>query len=171
MSMRPLPPLVTSPSHWLLGPSYYARRDPVHWITQWAREYGEIFRVKSPFGHATIITSPELARHVLADRYSHYQQKSQPYAVLRILMGNGLVTSEGEFWRGQRKLVQPAFHRRRLNALFAMMVDRVTNVIARLTPEAQSEEAVDFAPLLSQLTLDIISRAMFSSDVQGAAAE
>jgi len=85
--MRPLPPLVTSPTHWLLGPSYYARRDPVHWVTEWARQYGEIFRVKSPFGQATMVTSPELARHVLADHYSHYQQKSQPYAVLRILMG------------------------------------------------------------------------------------
>src|SRR5436190_23990850 len=170
MSMRPLPPLVTSPSHWLLGPSYYARRDPVHWITQWAREYGEIFRVKSPFGHATIITSPELARHVLADRYSHYQQKSQPYAVLRILMGNGLVTSEGEFWRGQRKLVQPAFYRRRLDALFAMMVERTNDFVARFRVAAESGEAVDLATPLSELTVDIISRAMFSSDVQGAAA-
>jgi cytochrome P450 len=139
----------------------------VHWITQWAGEYGGIFRVKSPLGQATIITSPELARQVLADRYSHYQKKSQPYAVLRILMGNGLVTSEGEFWRGQRKLVQPAFHRRRLDALFAMMVERVSDTVSRLKPG----EATDFAPLLSQLTLDVIARAMFSSDVQGAAAD
>jgi cytochrome P450 len=91
--------------------------------------------------------------------------------VLRILIGNGLVTSEGEFWRGQRKLVQPAFHRRRLDALFAMMVERVTDAAARLAPAARSGEVVDFAPVLSQLTLDIISRAMFSSDVQGAAAD
>ena len=171
--MRSLPPLVTSPSHWLLGPSYYARRDPVHWITKWASDYGEIFRLKSPLGQATVITSPELARQVLADRYSHYQQKSQPYAVLRILMGNGLVTSEGEFWRGQRKLVQPAFHRRRLDALFGMMVERVSETVVRLLTSAATKPgtAVDFAPLLSQLTLDVISRAMFSSDVQGAAAD
>src|SRR3954462_4611094 len=164
MTMRSLPPLVTSPKHWLLGPSYYARRDPVHWITQWAGEYGEIFRVKSPFGHATIITSPELARHVLADRYSHYQQKSQPYAVLRILMGNGLVTSEGEFWRGQRKLVQPAFYRRRLDALFAMMVERVADLVARFEKIAAAKAPIDIVPYLSHLTLDVNSRAMFSSD-------
>jgi cytochrome P450 len=51
------------------------------------------------------------------------------------------------------------------------MVERVSDVVARLGAAAQSAEAVDFAPLLSQLTLDIISRAMFSSDVQGAAAD
>ncbi len=169
--MPPLPPLVTSPRHWLLGPSYYAQRQPMEWIPKWIQEHGDIFRIRSPFGQAAIVAAPELARQVLADRYARYQQKSRAYMVLRILMGNGLVTSEGEFWRGQRKLVQPAFHRRRLDALCAMMVERTTDCLRRLAVEAEGKRAVDFAPLLSQLTLDIISRAMFSSDVQGAAAD
>jgi cytochrome P450 len=169
--MAALPPLVTSPRHWLLGPVYYVRRDPLYWISKWIEDHGDIFRIKSPLGQATIVASPDFARQVLVDHYAHYQKKSRPYNVLRILMGNGLVTSEGEFWRGQRKLVQPAFHRRRLEALFATMVERVSDAVARLTPAARSGEPVDLAPLLSQLTLDIISRAMFSSDVQGAAAD
>jgi len=68
-----------------------------------------LYRITSPLGQATMVGAPELARQVLVDRYARYQQKSRAYAVLRILMGNGLVTSEGEFWRGQRKLVQPGF--------------------------------------------------------------
>jgi cytochrome P450 len=168
--LPPLPPLVKSPSHWLLGPAYYAQRGPLHWIPKWIREHGDIFMLRSPLGEATIVAAPELARQVLAERYARYQKKSRPYTVLRILMGNGLVTSEGEFWRGQRKLVQPAFHRRRLDALFAMMVERVTGCVARLGAVAKAGKAVDLAPILSELTLDIISRAMFSSDVQGAAA-
>src|SRR5688572_15875141 len=158
----PLPTLVTSPGHWLFGPAYYAQRAPLHWIPKWIQEHGDIFMLKSPFGQATIVAAPELARQVLADRYTRYQQKSRPYMVLRILMGNGLVTSGGEFWRGQRRLVQPAFHRRRLDALFAMMVERVTECVGRLGPAAVAGQAVDLAPLLSQLTLDIIARAMFS---------
>jgi cytochrome P450 len=169
--MPSLPPLVTSPRHWLFGPGYYAQREPLTCIPKWIEEYGDIFRIKSPFGQATVIASPELARQVLAERYACYQQKSRAYIVLRILMGNGLVTSEGEFWRGQRKLVQPAFHRRRLDALFAMMVERTNEFVARFQPAAKSETAVDLATPLSELTLDIISRAMFSSDVQGAAAD
>src|SRR5436309_9288485 len=164
--MRSLPPRVTSPSHWLQGPTGYVRREPLEWIPKWFKEYGDIYRIASPLGQATVVGAPELARHVLAERYPRYQQKSRAYSVLRILMGNGLVTSEGEFWRGQRKLVQPAFHRRRLDAMFAMMVDRVTDCAARLAPLAAGKAALDLAPLLSQLTLDIISRAMFSSDVQ-----
>ena len=169
--MASFPPRVTSPSHWFQGPAYHVRHDPLRWIPQWFKDYGDIYSISSPLGQATVVGAPELARQVLVDRYPRYQQKSRAYAVLRILMGNGLVTSEGEFWRGQRKLVQPAFHRRRLDALFAMMVDRVTDCAARLAPVAAANGAVDVAPLLSQLTLDIISRAMFSSDVQGAAVD
>ncbi len=169
--MASLAPLVTEPRHWLIGPGYYAQRDPLNWIRKWIEQYGDIFRIKSPFGQATIVASPALARQVLADHYSRYQQKSQSYIVLRILMGNGLVTSEGEFWRGQRKLVQPAFHRRRLDALFTMMVERTNDFVERFRVAAESGRAVDLATPLSELTLDIISRAMFSSDVQGAAAD
>src|SRR5262245_51008035 len=125
--MAGLPPIVTSPSHWLFGPSYHARRDPLRIIPQWIHDHGDIFMLSSALGQAAGVGSPALARQVLVDHQARYQKKSRAYAVLRILMGNGLVTSEGEFWRGQRKLVQPAFHRRRLDALFAMMVERVTD--------------------------------------------
>jgi cytochrome P450 len=169
--MKPLPPLVTRPSHWLLGPVYYAQRDPLRQFPKWIEEYGDLFRVKSALGQATILGSPELVREVLVDRYQKYQQKSQAYMVLRILMGNGLVTSEGEFWRGQRKLVQPAFHRRRLETLFAMMVERVNDSVARFRTAAKTGAALDLIPELSHLTLDVISRAMFGSDVKGAASQ
>src|SRR5260221_392144 len=169
--MRPPPPVVTSPSHWLLGPAYYAQRAPLRQIPDWIQRYGDIFTVASPLGQATIVSTPVLAQQVLAEHYDHYQEKSRAYNVLRILMGNGLVTSGGEVWHGQRRLAQPAFHRRRLDALFSMMVERVTDCLSRLAPVAGSPAGVDLAPMLSQLTLDIISRAMFSSDVQGSAAD
>src|SRR5262245_23824132 len=169
--MLALPPIVASPRHWLFGGATYARREPLRWIPKWFEAYGDIFRIQSPIGQATVVGAPELARQVLVDRHARYQQKSRSYAVLRILMGNGLVTSEGEFWRGQRRLAQPAFHRRRLDAVFAMMVERIGETLTRLASEARSHAPVDFAPLLSQLTLEIIARAMFSSDVQGAAAD
>ncbi len=167
----PLPPRVRSGGGWFAGPIFQVRRDPLKWIPTWLEEYGDIFRIKAPLGQATIVGTPGLARQVLVDRYSHYQSKSRAYAVLRILMGDGLVTSEGEFWRRQRKLVQPAFHRRRLEALFGMMVERVSSCVRRFEDVAAAGRAVDLTPLLSQLTLDVISRAMFSSDVQGAAAD
>jgi cytochrome P450 len=170
VNMKPLPPRVMQPRHWLMGPVYYAQRNPLEHFPKWFEKYGDIFCIKGAVGQAVVLGSPELVRQVLVDRYPKYQQKSQAYIVLRILMGNGLVTSEGEFWRGQRKLVQPAFHRRRLDALFEMMLARVADTLSNLATHS-SASGVDLTPILSHLTLDIISRAMFSSDVQGAASE
>jgi cytochrome P450 len=149
-----------------MGPVHYVREAPLKWIPRWADQYGDLFTVKSRIGSAMVVANPELARQVLADHYPHYVEKSRSYVVLRILMGNGLVTSSGEFWRGQRKLTQPAFHRRRLDAIFAMMVERSRHFAGLL---AATPEPTDVAPLFSQLTLEIISRAMFSTDVDASA--
>src|ERR1044071_2974847 len=141
--MKAWPPLVTLPSHWLLGPIYYAQRDPLRQFPKWIEEYGDIFRIKGALGQGVIIGSPQLTREVLVDRYSKYQQKSHSYIVLRILMGKGLVTSESDFLRGQRKLVQPAFHRKRLDAIFAMMVERVEDLVSQFAQIAAAKKTVD----------------------------
>jgi len=166
-----LPPKVKHPGHWLLGPAYHARREPLAWIPKWIQEHGDIFTIVAPLGRATVVARPEWAKHVLVDAYPRYQAKSRAYGVLRILFGNGLVTSDGEFWRGQRRLIQPAFHRQRLDRLFAMMVDRVTDCGRKLADAARAGTAMDVGPIFSHLTLDIIARAMFSTDVEGAAAQ
>jgi cytochrome P450 len=165
------PPIVKHPRHWLMGPAYHARRDPLGWFPRWIEEYGDIFTLVAPLGRATVVARPEWAKHVLVDACPRYQAKSRAYSVLRILFGNGLVTSEGEFWRGQRKLIQPAFHRQRLERLFAMMTDRVTDRARKLGELGRAGKAVDVGPVFSQLTLDIIARAMFSTDVEQAAAD
>jgi cytochrome P450 len=167
----PLPPKATRPSHWLMGTAYYAQRDPLKWLAQWAKELGDIYTIVSPLGTATVVASPEGARQVLVERYSKYQEKSRSYAVLRLLMGNGLVTSSGEFWRGQRKMTQPAFHRKKLDAIFAMMVSRSITAVEKLALQAGDMEGAELSIPLSELTLDIISRAMFSTDVEGTAAQ
>lgn len=160
------PPQALEPRHWLMGTAYHAQRDTLKWISHWAREYGDVYTINSPIGGATVVACPELARQVMAGRYSHYIEKGRSYAVLRILMGNGLVTSSGEFWRGQRKLTQPAFHRRRLDAIFRMMVERSRHAVEQL---GEGAAAVDLMPVFSRLTLDVISRAMFSTDVGSSA--
>lgn len=154
-----------------MGAAFYARKDPLRWFLQWPSEYGDVYRLKSPFGEAAMVNRPEFARQILVERSARYQKKSRNYRVLGLLMGNGLVTSEGEFWRGQRKLIQPAFHRRRLDVIFQMMTDRINASADQLSEAAATGEAIDLCPRLSHLTLDIISRAMFSADVQGVASD
>ena len=160
------PPAAGRPKHWLMGTAYHLQRDPLKWIPRWMSEHGDLFSIDSPLGGAVVVADPVLARQVLVERYPKYIEKSRSYALLRILMGNGLVTSSGDFWRGQRKLTQPAFHRRRLDAIFRMMVERSEAAADRIQG---SSGPVDAAPLFSRLTLEIISRAMFSTDVDDGA--
>jgi cytochrome P450 len=85
--------------------------------------------------------------------------------MLKLLLGNGLLTSEGDFWRKQRRLIQPAFHKQKLSELTAMMVKRAKAEVERLAKRAESGEYFDVAPDMTALTLDIISEAIFSSGV------
>ncbi|MGF1656322.1 MAG: cytochrome P450 [Verrucomicrobiales bacterium] len=159
---RVLPPPVLKPRHWLMGSAYYIRKDPLRWIPEWASAHGPVFMIESPLGNATVVGDPQLARKVMSEQYPTFIEKGMSYVVLKQLLGNGLVTSSGEFWRAQRKLTQPAFHRSRLQAIFRMMVQRSEEAVERLGAAAQE---TDLAPFFSELTLDVISRAMFSTDV------
>ncbi len=56
--MSRLPPIVRKPRHWLLGPAYYAQRDPLGWIPRWVEEYGDIFTITSPLGRGIASRPP-----------------------------------------------------------------------------------------------------------------
>jgi len=140
-------------------------RDPLAALTRAHREFGDAtcFRV-GPFRFVSVI-DPELAQHVLVKNHRNYV-KSRSYAGLRLVLGNGLVTSEGEHWRKQRKLAQPAFHRQRLAGLADVMaecVDERLHAWDRLTPTGTA--AVDVHQEMLQLTLRIVGRTLFGTDL------
>jgi cytochrome P450 len=85
--------------------------------------------------------------------------------MLKLLLGNGLLTSEGEFWKKQRRLAQPAFHKQKLADLTALMVRRAQNEVDSMKGKAETGEYFDVAPQMTNLTLEIISEAIFSNGV------
>ncbi len=86
----------------------------------------EIYSAYQPLKQSSRWCHPEYARYILQDNSKNYH-KSLAYDVLKVLLGNGLLTSEGEFWKKQRRLAQPAFHRRKLKAFAMMMILRRRN--------------------------------------------
>ena len=90
--------------------------------------FGDLVRYRfGPF-RFVVFNDPDAIQHAFVRHHSRYV-KSRSYDGLRLVMGNGLVTSEGDFWKRQRKLSQPAFHRKRL-AQLAETMGRLTEDLA-----------------------------------------
>ncbi len=164
----PVKTLSTPPSpkekHWLFGSGYILRNNAHEVVPQLIKKYGKIISLSLPFTRIVIAAKPEYARYVLVDNNKNYR-KSLAYDMIKLLLGNGLLTSEGDFWRKQRRLAQPAFHKQKLADLTAMMVRKAQGEVERLKPKAESGEYFDVAPDMTNLTLDIISEAIFSNGV------
>ena len=127
-------------------------------------KYGGIFSLSVPFHRVAVASTPEFAKYILLDNTKNYT-KSLAYQILKLLLGNGLLTSEGEFWKKQRRLIQPAFHRKKLEELTGMMIERAEQSAEKFKAYAGTGKAVNILPEMTALTLDVISKAMFSEGV------
>ena len=105
------------PRHWLFGNLKEFGRDQLGAMTRWAREYGDVVAARFGPRRVVFVNHPDLVEEVLVNQnrkfIKHYRLRQT-----RRTLGHGLLTSEGEFWRGQRKLAQPAFHRDRIVGLW-----------------------------------------------------
>jgi cytochrome P450 len=88
------------------------RRDPLGFMTRCAEQFSEIVSLRFAGKLYCLLTNPEHIAEVLKDRQLFI--KAEDLRILKGLIGNGLVTSEGEFWQRQRRLVQPVFHHQRI---------------------------------------------------------
>jgi cytochrome P450 len=122
--------------------------------------HGDIFRLNlGKKRNLHVISSPELTQEVLIDRNTEFPKAD---AILRLLLGNGLVTiSDHKQWMVNRRMMQPMFHRARL----AAMGDKMTAAIGRLTARLEGQTSADLSFEMMEVTLDIITQIMFSADV------
>jgi len=160
---KKIPPYPTE-KHWLFGSGYLLRGDTLKQIAFFNEKYGDIYSLSLPFNKIIVASHPDYARQVLTDNNKNYT-KSLAYKVVGLLLGNGILTSEGDFWRKQRRLMQPAFHKQKIAALATMMVQRIQQEANSLDAYAASNKPVDISLIMASLTLDIISRAIFSAGV------
>ena len=141
-------------------------RSPLDGYVRLAARYGDTIAVPYAPGHNFFVLSrPEHAEHVLAANQDNYV-KAVTYRPLRALIGNGLLTSEGERWRQHRRLVQPVFSRRHVTTFGPVMTESAQRLIARWDSLAEGS-VINVSGQLSALALDIVGRALFGSDLSG----
>lgn len=163
-----LPPLAEGSS--IIGAAKDFAEDPFRFYETFIPKYGDLFRIKSvffvlrpDFDHMVIVSNPNMVKHVMLDNNRNYV-KSTAYKSLKLLLGEGLLTSEGDFWRKQRKLMQPGFHRDRLASFVKTYSEACQEMIDRWNKLGDGAE-VDVSADFMQTTLDVVCRAMFSTDV------
>ncbi len=145
-------------------------RDPLAGYLALVAEYGDTVRVPmSPRASIFLLSRPEQAEHVLAVNQDNYV-KAFTYRPLRALIGNGLLTSEGEDWRRHRRLLQPLFSRRDVRS-FGPAITEATQGMLKRWERVQAGAQIDVAAQLSALALDVVGRALFSADLTGDAAQ
>jgi cytochrome P450 len=142
------------------------RRDPLKFLTRLAREHGDIVHFRLGPQHALLLNHPELVRDALVTRGDHFH-KGRALQRSKRLLGEGLLTSEGEYHRRQRRLAQPAFHRRRVESYGAVMVEYA----ARNSGHWHDGETRDIAHEMMRLTLSIVGKTLFDADVESEADE
>jgi cytochrome P450 len=138
-------------------------RDPLVELSRLRAVHGDLFRWSLPgFPTITFGAAPDLVHHVLVEGASRYV-KSRTYDGLKCFAGEGLLThAGGDAWRRNRRMVQPAFHRSRLEVLGARVVEGTERMLAGLEGRAE----IDAHEELMQLTLAIVGRAFFGVDLR-----
>jgi enediyne biosynthesis protein E7 len=128
--------------------------------------HGDTYRVYVPArkSYTYVIHHPDDVKRVLVSNHRNYT-KGIGLDRVKILLGKGLMTSEGEFWKRQRYMMQPMFHRRVITE-FASLIDAANErFIARWEAQAARGEIVNLTDEMSELTLEIVLRSIFGTDL------
>jgi cytochrome P450 len=135
-------------------------RDALGLLTRCSREYGDLVRIRLGLTRAIVVGHPDLVEEVLVTRNADYR-KGESTRRLGSLLGNGLLLSEGEFWLRQRRLMQPAFHRQRLQ----QMVEIMTGASEEMAATWRDGEVRMINLDMQEVALHIVGRALFGRDV------
>jgi len=135
-------------------------------------QYGNIVKLNDVKrkGLSYLITEPDAIKHILITNHGNYQ-KGAGFERVKMLLGNGIIVSDGAFWRRQRTMIQPAFSRKNI-AQLCEMIKRVTqDLIPEWTRMAKSGETIDITTAMSAFSLEVILRALISNDLDKIIAE
>jgi len=151
----------------VLGSLFAVRRDPIGFLTRISDEYGDVVRFRmGPKHEAFFFRHPDHVRDVLVT-HQHAFVKGRGLQWAKHFLGEGLLTSEGEFHTRQRRLSQPAFHRQRIHAYARVMTDYAVRTRERW----KGGESVDLGHEMMELTMAVVAKTLFDADVAGEAEE
>jgi cytochrome P450 len=153
--------------HWLMGTLRQLQREPLKLYLEAWKRHGDYIRLRAlPGFWWYFLSHPAAIEHVLQTNAKNYRKPNVFYDSVSLLAGDGILTSEGETWRTQRKLIQPVFARHQVAKLSSNIADGTQALIAEWERQEDGRE-LDVLPDMMRLGLRIISTALFSTDISG----
>ncbi len=133
-------------------------KNPVNFVQQSMDKFGDSYSAVLPGNRQIMWTrNPEFIDHVLRVNQRNYKKSEFTVGRASDFFGKGLVFSEGEYWRRQRRLIQPAFHRKKLMGLFGIMIKTIQDVLA----EIPTGKPIDIYPFMSNLSFKVLVNSLF----------
>lgn len=139
-------------------------RDPLQFYSSMRLRYGDVVGSRIGPLYVCMVFHPDGVGHVLQERHAIYHKDNADYRMLKPVLGEGLVTSNGDLWLRQRRLMQPAFHRDRIAAFASLMTAHTERMLTRWHDAAKGGAPRDVAAEMMTLTLQIATSALFNVD-------
>ncbi|MCB9008361.1 MAG: cytochrome P450 [Ardenticatenaceae bacterium] len=147
------------------------QRAPLAFLQRNAAEFGDFIHYPLGLWEVYQLNHPDLIEHVLVTNQRNYSKNTVQYNTLANITGNGLLTSDGRFWRRQRRMIQPAFHRQRVLGWGETMVTISQNMLRVWHTFAQTGQPIDVDDAMMTLTLEIIGEALLGINLQKEASQ
>lgn len=145
-----------------------AKTNPQEFYMNLRRAHGDVVRVRLwPFSEWYLITHPEGIERVLQSNQRNYRKGKFVTRQVGVLTGEGLLTGEGNVWRRQRRIIQPAFQRRELSSLASLTAEALERTAQRWIEFGTKNQTIDLLTETKKLALEILSLSLFSQDLSG----
>ncbi len=153
------------------GPSWHTAawntvkfaRQRLRFLQELRERYGDLVTRPSVLGPWTLVFHPDGVCHVVQENHFNYCKGGISHQVLRLTLGNGLLTNNGDSWLHQRRLIQPVFHRQRIAAFGRLMAESALAWTEETNIDTQ--QPLDLFQEMSGLTLSIVCKALFGTDL------
>jgi cytochrome P450 len=161
MNSSQIPPLAPGAKP-LIGHLFQFKGNPLAFFAAHAIQMGQLYRIKLLHKEYIVVNHPDAIRHILVNNVKKYSRRKS-YAFLQELLGDGLLTSEGEPWRKQRRLSQPAFSKEQLHGLITQMDQSIQDY---LKENWNTNSSIDLEKSMNVLTLQILTQSILYSPTQ-----
>lgn len=138
------------------------RRNPIPFHARYFDQLGDSFSLKIGWSkHIILSRDNEIAQYILQKNQKNYHKSKFQSVYLSKYLGKGLLTVDGDFWLKQRRLIQPAFHKQKMNQL----VENMNYTIAVELKDLEEEKAIDLFPVMSQLAFNVVAKSLFQLSI------